>query len=168
MLHEKKSYGHLGIEERALIQANLKLGLSLRAIGRELGRAASTISRELKRCGWRGPDEATPAWPAVGRGVNGYWCESAHRRALKVAAKPRVAAKLVIGNALWTDVLALLASGLSPQQVSGTLARMQTPQRINQTAYSALYALPRGGLRVEVLKLLRKSHKRRRVIVVNQ
>ena len=87
----EKSYGHMGMEERAVIQANLKLGLSLRAIGRELGRAASTISRELKRCGWRGPDVSTPAWPAVGRGVNGYWCEAAHRRALKMAAKPRVA-----------------------------------------------------------------------------
>ena len=143
----EKSYGHMGMEERAVIQANLKLGLSLRAIGRELGRAPSTISRELKRCGWRGPDVATPAWPAVGRGVNGYWCEAAHRRALKMAAKPRVAPKLVFGNSLWTDVLALLASGLSPQQVSGTLARMQTPQRIShETIYSALYAMPRGEL----------------------
>ena len=96
----EKSYGHLSLEERALIQASLKQGLSLRAIGRELHRAASTISRELKRCGWHGPDVVMPAWPAVGRGVNGYWCESAHRRALRLAAKPRVAPKLVIGNSL--------------------------------------------------------------------
>ena len=73
------SYEHVRLEERAQIQAGLKQGLSLRAIGRELGRPASTISRELKRCGWRGPDVSTPAWPAVGRGVNGYWCEAAHR-----------------------------------------------------------------------------------------
>ena len=32
-------YGHLNLEERALIQASLKLGLSVRAIGRELDRA---------------------------------------------------------------------------------------------------------------------------------
>ena len=65
-------YEHLNLEERALIQAHLKLGLSVRAIALELRRAPSTISRELKRCGWRGPDVVTPAWPAVGRGVNGY------------------------------------------------------------------------------------------------
>ena len=48
----EKSYGHMGMEERAVIQANLKIGLSLRAIGRELGRAPSTINRELKRFCW--------------------------------------------------------------------------------------------------------------------
>ena len=48
----EKRYVHRGMEERAVIQANLKIGLSLRAIGRELGRAPSTINRELKRCGW--------------------------------------------------------------------------------------------------------------------
>ena len=107
----EESYGHLSFEERVLIQASLKMGLSVRAIGRELDRAPSTISRELKRCGWRATEAATPAYPAVGRGVNGYWCEAAHRRACRLAAKPRVARKLVVGNSLWTDVLAALEIG---------------------------------------------------------
>ena len=159
----EESYGHLSFEERVLIQAGLKAGLSVRAIGRDLDRAASTISRELKRCGWAGPSAGTPAYPAMGRGANGYWCESAHRRALRLAAKPRVAPKLVVGNSLWTDVLAALGRGLSPQQTSGTLARMQPAQRIShETIYSAIYAMPRGELRADVLKLLRKSHKRRK------
>jgi IS30 family transposase len=80
-----------------------------------------------------------PAWPAVGRGVNGNWCESAHRQARKLASRPRVAPKLVVGNSLWMDVLTALASGLSPQQTSGTLARMQPHQRIShESIYSAI------------------------------
>ena len=65
----ENSNGPAGTQERTLMQSNLKLGQSLHANERELGHAASTNSRELKRCGWRGLD-AAPAWPAVGRGVN--------------------------------------------------------------------------------------------------
>ena len=60
-------------------------------------------------------------------------------------------------------VLTSLGGGLSPQRVSGTLARMQPPQRVrHETIYSALCPMPRGELRAEVLKLLRRSHKQRR------
>lgn len=60
-------------------------------------------------------------------------------------------------------VLTSLGGGLSPQRVSGTLARMQPPQRVRyETIYSALCPMPRGELRAEVLKLLRRSHKQRR------
>ena len=68
MVREKR-FGPMGMQGRTLMQASLKLGRSLHAIGRVLDRADPTTSRELKRCGWRGPD-AAPAWPAVGRGVN--------------------------------------------------------------------------------------------------
>jgi transposase, IS30 family len=44
-----KTYKQLAQEERYLISAYLKLGWSLRAIGLELGRSASTISREIRR-----------------------------------------------------------------------------------------------------------------------
>ena len=43
----------MGMQGRTLMQSNLKLGQSLHANERELGHAASTNSRELKRCGWR-------------------------------------------------------------------------------------------------------------------
>ena len=52
---------------------------------------------------------------------------------------------------------------LSPQQVSGTLARMEPPQRIShETIYTAIYAMPKGELRKEVIAMLRKHHKGRR------
>ena len=98
------------------------------------------------------------------RRINGYGCESAHRRACLLAAKPRTACKLVVvGNTLWQLVYSGLAQGLSPQQVSGTLARMEPPQRIShESIYSAIYAMPIGELRKEVIALLRKHHKGRR------
>ena len=40
---------HLELEEREQLAALRAEGLSLRAIGRRLGRAASTVSRELQR-----------------------------------------------------------------------------------------------------------------------
>ena len=40
---------HLTLEERERLAASKAEGLSLRAIARQLGRAASTISRELRR-----------------------------------------------------------------------------------------------------------------------
>jgi transposase, IS30 family len=157
-----KRYCHVSLCERALIQAKLDEGCGVREIGRALGRDPSTISRELNRCGWVGPG-VQRYMPSLRDGVNGYNCELAHKRACRLASKPRVARKLVVGNSLWTAVLGFLGQGLSPQQVSGTLARMPEPQRLShETIYSALYAMPKGELRAEVLALLRKSHKRRR------
>jgi IS30 family transposase len=44
-----KPYTHLSLEERAQIQVWLDHDLKPRAIARKLGRAASTITRELSR-----------------------------------------------------------------------------------------------------------------------
>ena len=162
-----KTYCHLSDLERAQIQAHLELGCKVRAIARTLQRAPSTISRELARCGWLGPGAATPVLKLRTRGINGYWCEAAYKRARSLAAKPRTACKLIIGatgagNALWQHVYSALAD-LSPQQVSGTLARMSPPQRIShETIYTAIYAMPKGELRKEVIGMLRKHHKGRR------
>ena len=166
-----KSYCHLSDLERAQIQAQLEQGCKLRSIARRLQRAPSTISRELARCGWLGPCAATPAPRLRTRGINGYWCEAAHKRARALAAKPRTTPKLVIGeqlspggcgNALWQLVRLGLAH-LSPSQVSSTLARMNPPQRIShESIYTAIYAMPKGELRKEVIALLRKRHKARR------
>lgn len=163
-----KSYCHLSDMERAQIQAHLELGGKVRSIARALQRAPSTISRELSRCGWQGSQPGVPVIKLRTRGINGYWCEAAHKRARALAAKPRTAPKLLIGdtpgagNALWQQVYSALPH-LSPQQVSGTLARMNPPQRIShETIYTAIYAMPKGELRKEVIGMLRKHHKGRR------
>jgi IS30 family transposase len=158
-----KNYEHLSVEERALIQSKLELGCKLRAIARSLQRAPSTISRELKRCGWRGASCEVPAVRLRTRGIDGYWCQTAQRRANLLASKPRKERRLVVGNTLWHHVYEGLAQDLSPEQISSTLARMDSPQRIShESIYTTLYAMPKGELRTEVLALLRQQHKGRR------
>ena len=157
----EKNYQHLQLEERALIQVQLEQGCKLRAIARSLQRSPSTILRELARNGWRRP--ASPAKPGRPAIAGGYRLGCAQARADRLAKTPRVPCKLVYGNALWTQISACLGRGLSPEQTAGTLARMQVPLRIShETIYSAIYAMPRGELRTEVIALLRKSHKTRR------
>jgi IS30 family transposase len=158
-----KNYEHLSVEERALIQSKLELGCKLRAIARSLQRAPSTISRELKRCGWQGASCEVPAVRLRTRGIDGYWCQTAQRRANLLASKPRKERRLVVGNTLWHHVYEGLAQDLSPEQISSTLARMDSPQRIShESIYTTLYAMPKGELRTEVLALLRQQHKGRR------
>ncbi len=50
-----KKYKHLSIEERTMIQMQLSMGLKPGEIASELGRSASTLSRELSRHGWVRP-----------------------------------------------------------------------------------------------------------------
>ena len=159
-----KNYEHLSIAERSMLHYQLSLGCKLRAIARSLQRAPSTISRELHRNGWSGqPVIPRPGRPA--RHVNGYASAGAHSRACQLAAKPRTVRKLIVDTAspLWQLIHAGLASGLSPEQVSGTLSRMNPPQRIShETIYTAIYLMPRGELRTQVLALLRKARTGRR------
>nr|WP_284738264.1 IS30 family transposase [Serpentinimonas maccroryi] len=158
-----KPYIHLSLEERALMQVWLEHGLSLRAIAFKLRRAPSTITREFARNTARKP--VVSAAPAPGRPpiAGGYRCAHAHYRAQRLASKPRVARKMVAGDTLWERVLESLRGGLSPEQASGILRRMPDPVRIShETIYTALYAMPRGELRAQVLALLPRGHKTRR------
>jgi IS30 family transposase len=60
-------------------------------------------------------------------------------------------------------VLESLRGGLSPERASGILQRMPDPVRIShETIYTALYAMPRGELRAQILALLPRAHKTRR------
>ena len=144
-----------------MIQAKLELGFKPRAIARGLNRAASTIKRELDRNGWQ--PSANPRRAGRHPLTGGYRLQAAQARARSLASKPRVKRKLVVGSLVWHHVMDGLGRGLSPEQVAGTLSRMPEPLRIShETIYSAIYAMPRGELRTEVIGLLRKSHKTRR------
>ena len=117
----------------------------------------STITSEIARNGW--------AVVSGGKRVAGiYAAGRAHHRARLRAGKLRVPRKLQLHTALWELVLKHLRRGLSPEQIAGTLASMQSPVQISYEAiYTALYAMPRGALRESVLKLLRRGHKGRRL-----
>ena len=154
------AYSHLSFEERALLETQLRLGLRPAAIAAGLLRARSTISREMRRNGWQ-PDRAS------GRGgkriAGGYRSLAADRRARHLTVKPRVPRKLLPGSPLWLTVVEHLRQGLSPAQISSTLARMNEPAQLStETIYTALYAMPRGELRASLLAMTRRGHHARR------
>jgi len=152
-----RKYIHLNLEERTVIQTQLGLGIGSSVIARGLGRAPSTVLRELRRNGWKPESEC--AGPRV---CGGYRCVAAGRRARRLAAKPRVEAKMASGSELFELVAGYLRQGLSPPQIACTLARMRDPVRLSyETIYNTLYAMPRGQLRSSLLKLMRRHHARR-------
>jgi IS30 family transposase len=157
-------YSQLSIEERAVIETQLEMGVKPAAIAVALNRCASTLSRELRRNDWSRPK--TPRGPGRPPVAGGYHAEAAQRRARACTVKPRVECRLRPGTALWSHVRRYLKAGYSPEQIAGTLSRVQakTPslQVSHETIYTAIYAMPRGELRTEVIGWLRFGHTKRR------
>jgi IS30 family transposase len=81
---------------------------------RALKRAASMGVWELRRNGWQRGE----------RRPGSYSAAEAQQRAVRVAVKPRVERKLVLGTAAGAAVLEQFAAGLSPEQAAHTLKRM--------------------------------------------
>ena len=160
----EKKYKQLSLEERTMIQTQLSMGFKPGRIAQELGRSASTLSRELKRNGWVRPKQ--PGCVGRPRLAGGYRCDAAHRRAHACTVKPRVLRRLQPGTALWGHVAGYLKAGYSPEQVAGTLAAVHPDNpslRVShETIYTAIYAMPRGELRTEVIGWLRFGHAKRR------
>ena len=138
-------------EEREEISRGLVAGLSLRAIAVRLGRAASTLCREVKRNGGRG------AYRAI----------VAETRALREAQRPK-RCLLAANGRLRRAVAAKLERKWSPQQIAGWLrtafASDGTMQVSHETIYRSLFIQARGVLKRELLgalrrrKLMRRSH----------
>jgi transposase, IS30 family len=143
-----KKYKQLSIEERSAIAAGLVQGLSRRAIARQLDRPPSTIIREIDRNACRA----------------GYGSAMAQEKCK--ARKHRMQKKLVENPVLWNAVQELMRNRWSPEQVAGKLKRMypdnETMHVSHETIYAHIYAYPRGGLRTELIKLLRKNNKTRK------
>ena len=157
----KIKYNHLTLGERALIQTQLQQGFKPSVIAASLGRHRSSIIRELRRNGWKSASDVR----SVGRPpiAGGYSCNQANGRAKKLAAIPRIQRKLKEGSPLWAHVKDGLQRGLSPEQISGTLSRMNEPIHLcHETIYQAIYVIPKGKLRTETIALLRFGHNKRR------
>lgn len=156
-----KKYKHITLDDRTLIQTQLQQGFKPAAIAASLNRPRSCISRELARNGWKAAAVTRP----VGRPTvaGGYSSSRANTRARRLSVMPRVKRKLVYGNLLWNKVSDGLQQGLSPEQVAGTLGRMNEPIRLcHETIYQAIYAMPKGELRTDTIALLRFGHNKRR------
>jgi IS30 family transposase len=159
------NYQQLSSEERTMIQLSLEQGCTLRAIARSVQRAPSTISRELRRNGWSDPATAARKCgrPLV---AGGYRAPLAQQRAVLLAGSARTPARLALDGPLWKQVERLLRTAHSPEQIAGILRRMHPDeprlQVSHETIYTALYAMPRGELRTELMACLRQARKTRR------
>ena len=134
--------------DREEISRRIACGNSRRAIARGLGRAPSTISRELARNG----------------GPTAYRAARADRRAWARARRPK-RCRLQQHPRLCAVVAAKLARQWSPQQIAGWL-RTTFPsdpdlQVSHETIYRTLFVQSRGALKRELLQHLRR-HRRYR------
>ncbi|MDQ7058565.1 MAG: IS30 family transposase [Ghiorsea sp.] len=160
-----KHYTHLNNAERSLIQVSLELGQSQADIALSLNRPRSCISRELARNGWKKPSiqRRSRGRPAI---AGGYRSVDAQQRAMGNASQARNPKRLIPESKLWDEVIPLLQDFNSPEQISGILKRMypddKTMQVSHETIYRAIYAIPRGALRKELIACLRQSRKSRR------
>ena len=144
-------YRRVSLMEREELSRMLAAGSSLRAIGRALSRAPSTLSRELARHGTS---------PVTYRAV------TAHQRAQRWAHYPRKPRKLAIQPRLRTAVLTLLAQRWAPEQIARGLPQRypdEPTMRVSHEAiYTYLYVLPRGTFKRELVRYLRRRHRFRR------
>jgi IS30 family transposase len=139
----------LAAAEREELSRGLLARRSLRQIAAQLGRAPSTIAREVRgnggRCHYR-------AWQA-------------ERRAERRLQRPKVA-KLVRRPALRAVVAQGLAQYWSPQQIARRL-RIDYPGQAemyvsHETIYQSLFVQGRGALRRELTRYLRTQRTKRR------
>jgi transposase, IS30 family len=154
-------YNHLSGDERNFIHRHLNEGRSCRWIALRLGRSAPTISREIKR-----GSGTAHSYDALSAALS---CRARRRRGL---------VKLREGTMLRQYVLKHLRLAWSPQQISGKLKAMNCcasncvdadvgangpvlPVVSHETIYRAIYVIPRGDLRKDLIGFLRQAHKTR-------
>ena len=155
----------LSADEREQIMIGTAQGESIRSIADRLGRAPSTIMREIASNGVA--RNRTGRYRALHRfGANrggwdaksGYSARIAQRRSEERARRPK-AGKLAHCPALRDKVQALLTKKYSPEQIAGQLAKTYPDrpemQVSHETIYKALYVQGRGELRRELAKCLR-------------
>lgn len=132
----------LSLSEREEIFAGLSRGASIRSIARLLGRAPSTVSREIRR----------------GRSVSGYRLLAAQNASRHRALRPKPR-KLASNDRLRDYVQARLRVRDSPEQIMLRLRREfpNEPEMwvSHETIYQALYVHGRGGLKKELIAALR-------------
>lgn len=139
----------LTLAEREEISRAVVAGDSIRWIATSLGRAPSTISREIKRNGGWGCYRASQADQAA-------WDRARRPRTCKLAERRRLAYL----------VAEKLRRQWSPEQIAGWLKRTYpddaSSQVSHETIYRSLFIQSRGALKKELLEHLRRTRAMRR------
>jgi len=139
----------LTLAEREEISRCVAVGQSIRSIATLLGRAPSTISREITRNG----------------GQECYRASQADQAAWDRAGRPKTC-RLVENRALAYIVAGKLKLQWSPEQIAGWLKRThpddETFQVSHETIYRSLFIQARGALKKELVQHLRRTRVMRR------
>jgi IS30 family transposase len=139
----------LTLAEREEISRAVVAGHSMRSIAAPLGRAPSTISREIKRNG----------------GQECYRASQADQSAWDRGRRPKTG-KLAQNRALARIVAGKLQLQWSPEQVAGWLKRTypdDTSRQVSpETIYRSLFIQARGALKKELVEHLRRTRVMRR------
>jgi IS30 family transposase len=152
-------YRRLTIIERERIHAGMERGESIREIARAIGRAASTVKREIDKNlyhqrygtpGRRGPRRKAP------------WNYSPHVAQMRADRRARAKgrpAKLATSQRLRAEVQSRLNRKHSPEQISSRL-RKKFPDEpemwvSHETIYQSIYVQGRGALKRELATCLR-------------
>ena len=145
----KRNKSALSLAEREEISRGLINQQSLRWIAHQLGRAPSTISREVQRNGGREVYRATVSDKST-------WDRALRPKICKLACYPRLAHAVSVK----------LKRKWSPQQTAGWLKRScqgKTSKTVShETIYRSLYIQARGVLKKELLEHLRAKRTVRR------
>jgi IS30 family transposase len=145
----RRSRLSLTLAEREEISRGVVAGQSLRTIASSLGRAPSTISREIRRNGSR----------------RSYRASDADQAAWERAPRPKIC-KLVQNRSLARIVASKLQLAWSPEQIAGWLRHTypddETCQVSHETIYRSLFIQARGALKKELLQHLRRTRAMRR------
>lgn len=139
----------LTLAEREEISRALTVGQSMRSVAAQLGRAPSTISREIGRNG----------------GHDGYRASLADQAAWGRALRPKLC-KLAKSRGLASVVADMLRMLWSPEQIAGWLKHTypndQSLHVSHETIYRSLFVQARGALKKELLAHLRRTRGMRR------
>jgi IS30 family transposase len=145
----RRSPLRLSLAEREEISRGLAAGWPVRAIARAVGRAPSTVCREV----------------AANGGRERYRACAADRRAVRLMRRPKPA-KLAVCPRLREVVEGKLELRWSPQQIAAWLALAypdEPEMRVShETIYLSLFVQARGALRKELFRCLRTGRARRR------
>jgi IS30 family transposase len=146
---QRRRAGSLRLSEREEISRGIAAGQSIRHIARRVGRAPSSISRELAR----------------NQNQRGYRAVIAERNAWQRARRPKVCL-LARHQRLREVVIGKLRHNWSPEQISGYLVRSfpdDKSMRVSpETIYRTLYIQARGVLKKELVQHLRSGRRIRR------
>ena len=140
----RRSARSLTLAEREEISRGIAAGHSLRSIALRLGRAPSTVSRELRHNGGR----------------HAYRASRADKAAWDRARRPKIC-KLASHRALARLVAVRLKLQWSPEEIAGWLRRTypddENRQVSHETIYKTLFIQARGALKKELLAHLRQT-----------